>query len=210
LNVPVSRDWVEWHRGYDSPTSPLSRRLEIVRRDLRRALSASPSDPDGLRRIVSLCAGDGRDVLPVLAEHDRRAGALLVELDPELARRARETADDLSLSAVDVRVADAGDAATYLGVPRAHILLACGVFGNISGADARRTVAALPALIVAGGIVIWTRAGDASLAVRAMFAENAFTELSFTAPADAAFRVGMHRLAGPVRPTPPTGTLFSF
>ena len=78
LNDPVDTDWVEWHRGYDSPTSPLSRRLEVVRRDLRRALGTSPSEPGGTRRLVSICAGDGRDVLPVIAEHDRRVRALLV------------------------------------------------------------------------------------------------------------------------------------
>ncbi|MET7426098.1 class I SAM-dependent methyltransferase [Dactylosporangium sp. NPDC005555] len=206
----MSRDWVEWHQGYDPPGSPLAGRLEVVRQNLRRALGTSPSEPDGTRRIVSICAGDGRDVLPVVAEHDRRVRVLLVELDQTLARRARETADDLDLPAVEVRTADAGDAATYLGLPPAHILLACGVFGNIGPGDARRTVAALPALIVAGGIVIWTRAGDASLEVRALFAEHGFNELSFTVPPDARFRVGMHRLAGPVRPGPLTGRLFRF
>ncbi|MEV0134801.1 class I SAM-dependent methyltransferase [Dactylosporangium sp. NPDC050688] len=210
----MDTDWVEWHRGYDSPTSPLSRRLEVVRRDLRRALGTSPSEPGGTRRLVSICAGDGRDALPVIAEHDRRVRALLVELDPVLARRARETADDLGLPAVEVRVADAGDAATYVGVRPAHVLLACGVFGNIDAGDVRRTVAALPALLAPGGIVIWTRARgdgdtDLSLRVRALFAEHGFTELSFTSPDDARFRVGMHRLAGPVRHSL-TGRLFTF
>ncbi|MEV4141237.1 class I SAM-dependent methyltransferase family protein [Dactylosporangium sp. NPDC049742] len=206
----MSKDWVEWHEFYTTPGSPLGRRLEVVRRDLRRALSAAPGEPGGTRRIISICAGDGRDVLPVIAEHDRRVSALLVELDPTLAARARETADDLLLSDVDVRMADAGDARTYAGVQPAHILLTCGVFGNVDAADARRTVAALPALLVPGGIAIWTRAGDASLELRSLFAEHGFTELSFTAPDDAPFRVGMHRLAGPVRPGPLTGRLFTF
>ncbi|MDG6105723.1 class I SAM-dependent methyltransferase [Dactylosporangium aurantiacum] len=210
----MNRDWVEWHHGYDAPTSALSRRLEVVRRDLRRALGTSPTDPGGTRRLLSICAGDGRDVLPVIAEHDRRVRALLVELDPVLARRARETADDLGLPAVEVRVADAGQADTYLGVRPAHVLLACGVFGNIDDTDTRRTVAALPALLAPGGIVIWTRARgagdtDLSLRVRALFAEHGFTELSFTSPHDARFRVGMHRLAGPVRHAL-AGRLFTF
>ncbi|MEV0562553.1 class I SAM-dependent methyltransferase family protein [Dactylosporangium sp. NPDC050588] len=222
----MSRDWVEWHEFYTTPGSSLGRRLEVVRRDLRRALSAAPAPGpgrsgeahragpgetvDGTLRIISICAGDGRDVLPVIAEHDRRVSALLVELDPTLAARARETADDLLLSDVDIRMADAGDARTYAGVQPAHILLTCGVFGNLDADDARRTVAALPALLVPGGIVIWTRAGDASLELRSLFAEHGFTELSFTAPDDAPFRVGMHRLAAPVRPGPLTGRLFTF
>jgi hypothetical protein len=216
LNGAVSRDWVRWHQGYDDAQgSSLGRRLEVVRRDLRRALGTSPAEPDGTRRVISICAGDGRDVLPVIAEHDRRVHALLIELDPLLARRARETADDLGLSRVEIRTADAGEAGTYFDVRPAHVLLACGVFGNISPADVRRTVAALPTLLVAGGIVIWTRAhgddgSEPAQEIRALFAEHGFTELSFTAPDDARFRVGMHRLAGTVRHGALSGRLFTF
>ncbi|GAB3825260.1 class I SAM-dependent methyltransferase [Dactylosporangium cerinum] len=211
----MNRDWVRWHQEYDTPGSALDRRLEVVRRDLRRALGTSPAEPDGTRRVLSICAGEGRDVLPVIAEHDRRVRALLVELDPTLARRARETADDLGLSGVEIRTADAGQADTYLDVWPAHVLLACGVFGNVSADDVRRTIAALPTLLVAGGIVIWTRArGDGgsepAQEIRALFAEHGFTELSFTAPEDARFRVGMHRLAGTARPGALSGRLFTF
>jgi hypothetical protein len=211
----VSKDWVRWHQEYDAQGSSLGRRLEVVRQNLRRALGTSPAEPDGTRRLVSICAGDGRDVLPVIAEHDRRVRALLLELDPALAKQARETADDLGLSGVEIRVADAGDAGTYIGVRPAHLLLACGVFGNVGLDDVRRTIAALPALLVAGGIVIWTRAraddgSEPSREVRALFAEHGFTELSFTSPDDARFRVGMHRLAGPVRPGALSGRLFTF
>lgn len=211
----MSSDWVHWHQEYDERGSSLGRRLEVVRRDLRRALGTSLSEPDGTRRIISICAGDGRDVLPVIAEHDRRVRALLVELDPALARRARETADDLGLSRVEVRTADAGQAGTYLGVRPAHILLACGVFGNVSDDDVRRTVAALPTLLVPGGIVIWTRGrgddgSEPAQEIRALLAEHGFTELSFTGPDDARFRVGMHRLAGAARHGALSGRLFTF
>ncbi|GAA3204986.1 class I SAM-dependent methyltransferase [Dactylosporangium siamense] len=211
----MSRDWVHWHQEYDTPGSSLDRRLEVVRRELRKALGTSPAEPDGTRRVISICAGEGRDVLPVIAEHDRRVHALLIELDPVLARRAGETADDLGLSRVEVRTADAGEADAYLDVPPAHVLLACGVFGNISAADVRRTIAALPTLLVPGGIVIWTRArGDngtePAQEIRALFAEHGFTELSFTAPDDARFRVGMHRLAGAARHGALSGRLFTF
>jgi hypothetical protein len=215
LNGAVGRDWVGWHQEYDAQGSSLGRRLEVVRRDLRRALGTSPCEPDGTRRLISICAGDGRDVLPVIAEHDRRVRALLVELDPVLARRAWETADDLGLSGVEIRTADAGQAGTYLDVRPAHILLACGVFGNVGDDDVRRTVAALPTLLAAGGVVIWTRArrddgSDPSQWVRALFAEHGFTELSFTCPDDARFRVGMHRLAGAARHGTLSDRLFTF
>jgi hypothetical protein len=204
-------NWDRWHREYDSPTSSLSRRLEVVQRDLRRAL-ASP----GVRRLTTLCAGEGRDVLPVLAEHPD-VTALLVELDPTLSDRARATAAALGLSRVEVRIADAGATDTYLHVPPADVLTACGVFGNISTADVRRTIATLPSLLSPAGVVIWTRGrtddgGDPSVEVRGCFARNGFTELSFTSPTDARFRVGVHQrtpgaTAPPLRPG---GRLFTF
>lgn len=33
------KDWVAWHRAYDDPSSSLSRRLELVRGHLSRAIS---------------------------------------------------------------------------------------------------------------------------------------------------------------------------
>lgn len=167
-----------------------------------------------------MCAGDGRDILPVLAEHDgvRPVTALLVELDPALSGRARSTALGLGLAGVEVRTADAGRVDVYRHFVPAHVVLACGVFGNVSVADVRRTIDALPSLLAAGGFVIWTRgrgAGriDPSLAIRESFRDGGFQEVSFTVPVDDRFRVGMHRLGGEpdARRRPPPGTrLFTF
>jgi hypothetical protein len=216
----VTADWIRWHQDYDVANSSLARRLEVVQRDLRRALGEAPRGEGGVRRLVSICAGDGRDVLPVLAEHDRGRDirALLIELDPTLSHRARATATDLGLSEVEVQSADAGATDTYQQVEPAHLVMACGVFGNITVNDVRRTIAALPALLVTGGIVIWTRGRpdtgpDPSLQVRGCFAEHGFTELSFTSPTDARFRVGMHQLAAHPAHAPsltPGARMFTF
>ncbi|MFB9848794.1 SAM-dependent methyltransferase, partial [Micromonospora andamanensis] len=90
----MTKDWLRWHQDYDSPNSSLARRLRVVQHDLRRALTESPHDEHGARRLISICAGDGRDVLPVLAEHDggRTVEALLIERDPALSQRARTAA----------------------------------------------------------------------------------------------------------------------
>ena len=192
----ADQHWLDWHREYDDPSSSLSRRRRVVQGYLRQILA----EATGSVRLLSMCAGDGGDVLPVLASSGSPVQALLVELDPELADRARAFVDGLGLaSAVRVRTADAGRSESYAGLAPAHIVLACGVFGNISEADVRRTVDALPGLLCPGGRVIWTRgrgAGevDASGFVRQEFAERGFTELDFTAPDDAKFRVGLHRL----------------
>jgi hypothetical protein len=147
-----------------------------------------------------MCAGDGGDVLPVLRSHPAgpRTDALLVELDPELARRAGTTPRD------------AGLADSYLAHGRAHVLLACGVFGNMTLEDARRTIATIPGLTEQGATVIWTRATDESHKIRKLFDEHAFREMSFTEPGDAPFRVGVHRVTAIAGPPAAGARLFRF
>ncbi|MFI5890388.1 SAM-dependent methyltransferase [Actinoplanes sp. NPDC051513] len=206
------KDWVRWHEDYEAPGSSLSRRLAVVREQLGGALAEGP------KSLLSICAGDGRDVLPMLASEPggRSVRALLAELDAELADRARAAAAGLDLPLVEVRTADAGATATYADVEPVDVLLACGVFGNVAEADMSRTVAALPALTNPGAIVIWTRGrgdegADPSVEVRARFRAEGFTELAFVAPDDARFRVGVCRRSGgdPVR-LPAVPRLFSF
>lgn len=215
----MAKDWREWHHHYDNPNSSIALRLADVQRDLRRALAEAPRGEDGIIHLISMCAGEGRDVLPVLAEEsgDRRVEAILVEYDAAMSQRARTAVENLGLSGVEVKTADAGTTDTYRDLPRAQILLVCSVFGNIPEADMRRTIATLPALLAHDGIVIWTRSGrtghDPSLEVRKVFLDNGFTEMSFTSTTDDMFRVGMNRLAD--KPAdlspPPSGTrMFSF
>lgn len=194
----VDKDWVRWHADYDDPTSSLARRLQVVRHEVRDALAhARPAD--GEVRLVSICAGDARDVLPELASHrGSPVRALLVERDVLLAERARAAAGDMGLSAVDVRTADAGVTDPYVDIAPADVVLACGVFGNVTLQDAKRTITELPSLLAADGIVIWTRGrrddgADPSQRIRELFTDADFTEVAFTAPSDARFRVGLHR-----------------
>jgi hypothetical protein len=216
----MGRDWLEWHEQYDSPDSPLAHRLRVVQRDLRQALIDAPRDGDGIARLVSMCAGEGRDVLPVLAEHHGGAAvhALLVELNPALSDRARDTATRLGLPAVSVCTADAGPVDPYLSFVPISVLLACGVFGNTTVEDAERTILAMPDLLADGGIVIWTRGrgddgSDPSLHLRTRFADAGFSEVSFASPEDDRFRVGVHRLGrrpGRLASLEPGERLFSF
>lgn len=209
----MTRDWHEWHQWYDDPASSLSRRLSTVRDALRTLLFTA----SGPVRLVSICAGDGRDTLPVMAETGADVSGVLVELDPELSARAREAAP----AGLEVRTADAGTTSAYADACPADVLLACGVFGNITDADIARTVGALPSLLAAGGHVIWTRGqavpqdptaydGDPADLVRSLFADAGFEEVSFVRPSDASFRVGVHRWPGPAGVPEPGQRLFDF
>jgi hypothetical protein len=154
---PELRDWKQWFAAYDDPDSPLASRLAVVQRGVRRALDEAPA---GAIRILSLCAGEGRDLIPVLAGHPRRAdvSARLIEFDPAIAQRARDAAAVAELGAVvDVVTGDAADPAHYGDYAPADLLLLCGIFGNISDADIRNTVEHAAHLTARGGTAIWTR-----------------------------------------------------
>jgi len=94
------RDYLKWHEAYDDPASDLSWRLRQVQAYIRSALDQMA----GQGTVLSLCAGDGRDVLQVLAERDdsSRIQTMLLELHPVLAQRAREFATASGLANVTV------------------------------------------------------------------------------------------------------------
>jgi Putative methyltransferase len=207
------KDWAAWHAAYDDPSSPLSMRLRLVCERLSDALDqASP----GPVRLISLCAGQGRDVLGVLPGHPRRrdVSALLVEADPRNVTQARHRAAEAGLTQVEVREADAGRLASFADALPADVLLLCGIFGNVSTSDIQRTVEAAPALCAPGATVLWTRhrrAPDLTPQIRAWFHASGFDEVAFDAPdTDALTSVGVNRLATPPVASLPGEPLFAF
>ncbi len=203
-------EWVEWHAGY-AEGQPLAMRLRAVQAMIREALDRSPPGPI---RVISMCAGDGRDLLGTLTDHARRTDvhARLVELDPELAERARASARDVP-AAIDVVNGDASNTSAYAGAVPADIVLVCGVFGNITDEDVHRTVEHLAELCAPDATVIWTRgafAPDLTPAIRAWFTDAGFAELAFVAIPGATARVGADRLVVPPRPYEPDVRLFTF
>lgn len=207
-------DWQAWHRGYDDPDSDLSRRRRSVQRQVVQWLDERA---EAALRVVSACSGNGLDLLEVLARRSadaRRVSARLLETDDELADAAESYAAAHGLDRVDVRRADAGITDSYLGAVPADLVMMCGVFGNISDDDIRRTVRSLPALCAPGATVIWTRgrftSGDLAATIGTWLAEAGFDEVAMDAPDDTTYRVGAHRLAGEVQDLVPGGALFRF
>ncbi len=189
-------DWNGWHARYDDPDSPFTARLRTVQACIRAALDEAPAGP---LRAVSVCAGQGRDLIPVLAAHPRGRDvrARLVELDPAVADHARALAARAGLSGVEVVTGDAALTDHYLGLAPAHLVLLCGIFGNIVPTDIDRTVRISAALCARGGTVIWSRGrdtGDATLFARIeqWFAREGFEE-SFATPETVTLGVAAHR-----------------
>src|SRR5690606_17776912 len=98
-------DWYAWHEGYQDGR-PLRRRLRLVQDQLRAALTEAPAGPV---EIISVCAGQGHDVIGVLADSPRRSEvrALLVELDERNVAAARLRIAQSGLTGIEVRQADA-------------------------------------------------------------------------------------------------------
>ncbi|GIJ77014.1 Methyltransferase domain-containing protein [Micromonospora phaseoli] len=207
----MTRDWYAWHHRYEDPTSSLSRRLAEVRQRIADALDEAPPGP---LRAVSLCAGQGRDLIPVLASHrrGRDVRARLVELDPRNVELARAAVRDAGLSGVEVVHGDAARTDAYAGLVPADLVLACGIFGNISEAQVRDLVRHCASLCATGGTVFWTRhrqPPDLVPVICEWFAAVDFEPVAVSTPAEAV-GVGVHRFLGAPRPLPAGATMFEF
>jgi Putative methyltransferase len=204
--------WIDWHTAYEDPRSSLSRRLVAVQRRLSRALDEMPSGPI---RLVSMCAGQGRDVIGVLADHRRShdVNARLVEINSQLVNDARTMAERAGLSNLEINVGDASTTLAYVGAVPADILLVCGVFGNISDTDIHGTVTHLPHLLAPGATVIWTRHRldpDLTPTIRGWFRDSGFEDVAFDAEEGTHFGVGTHRLVSDSQPYELDTRMFTF
>jgi hypothetical protein len=194
--------WSTWHDAYDDPESDLSQRLIAVQRRLSDAIDEAPP---GVARIISACAGQGHDVIGVLRTHPRAADvqALLVESDPHNVgvARARIAAD--GIAGVEILQGDAGLTEPFRDAVPANVLMLCGIFGNVSDEDLRRTVSNASRLCAPRASVLWTRhrhEPDRTPEIREWFAEAGHAEVAFDSPGPARFAVGAVRLA--VAPLP--------
>jgi hypothetical protein len=207
--VEAAPDWVGWHGAYDDRDSSLARRLRVVQGQLEAALDRQAP---GEIRLIGLCAGQGRDVLPVVATHPRGPDvrARLVELDPHNTRLAADAA--AGLDAIEIVTGDASLTESYAGAVPAHVVLACGVFGNIADDDVASTIEHLPELCAEGATVIWTRGAttsDLRTTMRRWFAGRGFEELFFEGEPEG-YGVGVHRLIAEPKPFDPDRKLFTF
>jgi hypothetical protein len=207
----ADRDWYAWHAQYDRPGTVLARRLAAIQDQIRAALDTAPRGP---LRAISMCAGQGRDLLGVLAGHARRGDVTvrLVELDARNAAAARDLARAAGLDKVEVFTGDAALTDHYAGMVPADLVVACGIFGNMTDADVKRTVGFCPQLCAHGGTVVWTRgrwAPDLLPRVCDWFAELGFEQLWVSEPGFPA-GCGAHRFTGTPVPLQVGATMFTF
>ena len=115
--------------------------------------------------------------------------------------------------AIEVVTGDASRTSSYVGAVPAEIVLACGIFGNVTDDDIRNTVTHLPELCAPGATVIWTRgtfAPDLTPTIRVWFMEAGFSELDFVAIPHTWVGVGANLLTSTPRTLNPDRQLFTF
>jgi hypothetical protein len=203
MSIAEQRDWHAWHDDYEDAGSDLSRRLAVVQDEIRKVLPVS--EPAEAFKVVSICAGQAHDITGVLADyaHAARIKVRLVERNPDnvtqIRRRAAAASQDL-----DVVEGDAADTNLYDGVVPADLVLAVGIFGNVSDADVLTTIRALPQFTRPGGTVLWSRGRhidpDITPQIRSTFSDAGFTETAFHAPDGVRFQIGANRYDGPAVP----------
>lgn len=202
--------WYQWHSTYDDLESADTDRLAVVQEVLDSALTAAPA---GTLTVISVCAGQARDLLPVLINHPRGSdvSALLVEQDPLNASFLHGALGSTDLENVDLLIGDAGDVDVYRNTAPADVVLLGGVFANIDSDDAERTIAALPALCRPGGVVVWStygsRLGTADDVV-GLLEDGQFQRQHLVR--DPRFVVASHRYMGLPQEYPSAQRLFSF
>lgn len=168
-------------------------------------------------RLLSVCAGDGRDVLDVLADRSdaERVNGALVELDDRVADRAQARVDAAGAAhRVSVIRADGAHSDVYADLVPADLVLLSGIMGNISPEDIGRLVGAAPQLCAPGATLIWTRGSmepDLGPQIRAWFADAGFTELACHEQVEGSrMRVGVLRYDGPAVTLERGRRLFTF
>jgi len=207
------RDYLDWHDDYDRPGSPLHLRLLVVEDLIATALDEAPPGPV---RVISMCAGQGRDLLTVVRRHRRGVDVAgrLVEIDRRNVERASAAIVDAGIQDLEVVQADAGRTDAYVGATPADLVLACGVFGNIPDEDVRATVGYMPALCAPGAWVIWTRgprrADDILSTIQGWFTDAGFEPRALLVGEGNIFGVGAAQFRGSTMVARPGSRLFEF
>ncbi|MEQ1874046.1 MAG: SAM-dependent methyltransferase [Ilumatobacteraceae bacterium] len=191
----MAKDWIEWHSEYDDPDSALSERRRQVTTLIRKSLDGAARGPV---RILSLCAGNARDLADALRDHPRRTDVTggVVELDRQLADESRTNLEAAG-GDIDVIVGDAGNVDTFGHLLPVDLLLLVGIFGNVPDGEVETITRAVPAMCHDGANVIWTRhrrLPDLTPSVRRWFDAAGCTALDFISPGTGKFSVGRERV----------------
>jgi hypothetical protein len=198
-------DWYRWHDSYDELGSSMTAVLADTQQVIAQALDDAPA---GTIRLLSMAAGQSRELIPVLVTHPRGGdvSAVLVESDHRNTDFAEGALQSAALERVTVVTGDAGTSDSYeTGVP-AHVILCCGLFENLSDTDMQRLVNAMPMLCADGAVVVYSHPDSAQREWLESCFRTAGFDVAATTPDDSV--VGSAALAAHPRPWRPGVRMF--
>jgi Putative methyltransferase len=208
-------DWVAWHERYKTNRG-LKARLRAVCGQIENCLSACPPGPI---RVVSVCSGDGRDLLSALINHPRERDvvAYLIDTERALVDAGQDSANISGLGdQLHFIVGDATLPSSYKGMLPADLVLVCGVFGHVLKEDLQRLVHSLGCMCKTGGYVIWTRHakawdGESHVPlINQLFEQTRFEQIGFSVTEEGASCIGTYRYTGEPAELSTEETVFMF
>lgn len=205
MTTPTEIDWYAWHEAYDDLLSPQTLRLAAVQDAITAFLDAAPAGP---LRVLSLAAGQSRDLLPLLIRHPRGRDvrACLVERDERNGEFAEGAAHSAALAGVRIVVGDGGLSDTYAGLVPADLVIASGVLDYLGEDDLARTAGLLPMLCAPDATLVWSATGPGTAVADALAAAG-FRETRRSAHD---FVVAIARLTAAPSPLRPGLRMFSW
>ena len=215
MTVPEAKnvdDWNRWHDSYDDTNSELADRLRLVRQHVVAAVDTRSGRPVS---VVSICAGQGRELIGALENHPRRTEVtgLLVEADQANASFARQWAERVGMAKFRVVHGDASLRSSYDSLDRADLVVLSGVFGHLDDHDVQRTIAFLRELCLPGSSVIWTSYEvhpERTQFIRETFMANSFENVTYARTAGGTFGVTEERYTGKPLPRRSGQKIFTF
>ncbi len=206
-------NWSTWHDQYENPDSELNARKQAVQAHVASIVEQCPAGPV---TVVSICGGQGRELIGALEAHPRRkdVGGRIVELDVANSGFAREWARRAGLEKLEVMTGDASVADSYAGLPPVDLVVISGLLGHIDRADRQRLFDFLRQICREGASVVWTYFNwdeEKTQELRNDLTERLFAEESLEVlEGKFAFVIGRNRSTGAPEPFEAEAKLFTF
>ena len=164
--------WNDWHSIYDDKESAPYKRSIITQELVNNYLNIHKKNII----ILSICSGQARDILPAIAgrEDKDRITTYLLDIDKDCLEYAQEYARIHDIPNVHTINKDASLKESYDDIPKADLIVICGLFGHLSLEDITTTVSFLAYISDNDAHVIW------SINQNFAQARNIFTSLNHT------------------------------
>ena len=126
-----------------------------VRRHVAAIVAEAPAGPV---TVLSICGGQGRELIGALEDHPRRddVRGRFVELDADNTAFASRWAAEAGLTGLEIVTADASLGASYDGLAPADLVVISGVFGHLSTSDRLHLIDFTRQLCHPGAGIVWT------------------------------------------------------